>query len=121
MNDRRRNKSPFRGEETGILFPGNIDLMHRPIVETPEGPATVRSITITNDNGNAVLIPTVSAKGYIMSNEEAIQHFRETGQQLGVFKNEKMANRYAEHLHRAQERLLAVRDAYQKTILNGTR
>ncbi len=92
----------------GLLKKGNINLFQRPSVPTPGHPgmhSSVRSITITDDQGHAYLIPTVvrTAKGWrVVSNQKAIQTWRRTGQHLGYFANEAAANSYAGILHRQQ-------------------
>jgi len=84
---------------------GNIDIMHRPRAVGPDGSvSTVRSMSIGVD-GLEYLIPTVSEDGRIMSNEEAIRTFFDTGRHLGAFRSERQANDFAERLHRQQEQL----------------
>lgn len=62
--------------------------------------ATVRTITIGTDQGY-VDIPTV-INGKVVSNNEAIEHYRRTGEHLGIFTNEKDAIDYAQRLHEDQ-------------------
>lgn len=82
---------------------GNIDLNNRPIVKNPDGSiSTVRSISI-NQDGKEILIPTV-INGNVVSNDEAIKHYQQTGQYLGKFDNVNDANNYATQLHNSQER-----------------
>lgn len=69
----------------GAIEPGNMDLSRRPHVKNPEGStSTVRSMGV-NLNGKEYLIPTVSEKGYIMDDDEAIDEFYRTGKHMGVY------------------------------------
>lgn len=87
----------------GMLSNGNINLHNRPSVKNADGSiSTVRSISITDDKNNAILIPTVSDDGKIMSNQDAIKQYKLTGKHLGIFNNEKNANSYAMALHNQQ-------------------
>jgi len=91
----------------GMLKQGNVDLSKRPVVKNPDGTiSTVRSITVTLPDGKAVLIPTVVG-GRVVSNQEAIQHFKQTGEHLGIFKDETTADQYANALHEQQAQVYA--------------
>jgi len=88
-------------QQVGMREQGNIDLNNRPMVKNPDGStSTVRSITVGTDDG-AVLLPTVVG-GKVVSNADAIAHYRKTGEHLGKFDSEDEANSYAERLHKSQ-------------------
>jgi hypothetical protein len=98
---------PDVAANAGLLEPGNIDLLNRPMVTNPDGSiSTVRSISI-NIDGNEVLIPTVAADGSrILTNEEALQQYLSSGQQLGIFDSVAAADSYAQNLHQQQAEAL---------------
>ena len=87
----------------GQIEAGNIDLDNRPVVKNPDGSiSTVRSMS-ANFDGREVLIPTVSDDGRLLSDDEAIALYRQTGRHLGIFDTPESATAYAESLHRDQE------------------
>lgn len=82
----------------GMITPGNIDLVNRPRVNNPDGTySTVRTITAEID-GKTVLLPTV-INGKIVSNDEAIRHYKQTGEHMGIFNSEQSADAYDRELH----------------------
>lgn len=91
------------GSTPGLIAQGNIDLGKRPVVHNADGSiSTVRSMSF-NDGTGEVLIPTVAADGSrILSDREAIQQYRTTGQFLGKFDTPENATAYAERLHEQQ-------------------
>lgn len=92
-------------DDSGPVTPGNIDLTNRPRVKNPDGSiSTVRSLSFGTDEGE-VLVPTVHPEGRIMSDEEAMQRYRDTGEHLGIFKTPEAATKYADQLHKDQEKL----------------
>jgi hypothetical protein len=89
-------------DRTSALEQGNIDLTDRPRVRTKDGSiSTVRSMS-ANIDGKEVLMPTVSRDGRIMSDDEAIDQYRRTGQHLGKFRTPQDADAYARQLHDQQ-------------------
>lgn len=90
----------------GMTQAGNLDLNARPSVKNADGSiSTVRTITVGEDDG-AVLLPTVIGDK-VVSNAEAIAHYKRTGEHLGKFKTEKQADEYAQNLHLQQEKAYA--------------
>ena len=85
-----------------LLEKGNVDLTNRPRVKMDDGNfATIRSMSF-NEDGNEVLVPTISDDGRLLSDDEAIASYRKTGKHLGKFGSVMGANEYAEKLHEDQ-------------------
>ena len=98
-------------DDIGQYGAGNIDLYNRPQYIQPDGSvSTVNSMSI-NEDGVEVLIPTIAydnyGRPYQMTDQEAINHYHQTGEYLGKFNTPQEADAYAEKLHQQQERLYA--------------
>lgn len=93
--------APVTAGPAGLLEPGNIDLSNRPHVRNADGTvSTVRSIS-ANFNGREVLIPTVVGNR-VVSNQEAIDAYKRTGQHLGIFDTPDHADTFAQTLHESE-------------------
>lgn len=95
-----------RASAAGLLTPGNINLFDRPVVKNPDGSvSTVRSMSFQDEqNGPEILIPTVipdaSGKYYVdMQGQPSIDHYRKSGEHLGMFDTPDNATAYAQRLH----------------------
>lgn len=81
------------------IVAGNLPLDVRQQVTNPDGTvSTVRTISVGTENGE-VLIPTV-INGEVVSDEEAIAHYRRTGENFGTFTSTEEATAYAQSLSR---------------------
>ena len=89
-----------RGENVrGMRRKGNIDLTARPIVKNDDGSSsTVRSMSF-EENGEEILVPTVSDDGRIVSQDEAIENYHKTGKHMGTFDTPDNATAYADAVH----------------------
>lgn len=84
----------------GILEVGNVNLVDRPAIPTPDkGYQTVYTMTAGIDNGKTALLPTV-IEGKQYSPKEAFNHFKKTGEHLGIFKSQEHADAFDEQLHK---------------------
>lgn len=83
----------------GILEVGNVNLIDRPEIPTPDkGRQTVFTMTAGIDDGKTALLPTV-IEGKQYTPKEAFEHFKKTGEHMGIFENEESANAFDKQLH----------------------
>lgn len=95
----------LNGDFPGMIRTGNIDIANRPTVKLPDGrTATVFSKSFNLD-GKEVLLPTVSKDGKLWTDQEAVDNYRKTGENLGVFDSPEAASRYAHALHEQQDEM----------------
>jgi hypothetical protein len=105
----RRQAEPYLLEPgaAGMIESGNIDLSYRPQVRNtlPDegGYSTIRSLGFQDKDGNEVLVPTV-INGKIVSDDEAIKHYYQSGQFLGKFKTPEASTAFAKRLHEVEEK-----------------
>lgn len=93
-----RNPQVSGVTHAGMLMPGNIDLDNRPEVKNADGThSTVDTITIER-NGKTILIPQIVG-GKRLSKEEAIKHYKDTNEHMGVFRDQASADAYDKELH----------------------
>lgn len=100
----RSDLPPISQPKTKDYGAGNIDLNNRPIINNPDGSkSTVYSMTFTNDDGSALLLPGVRAGlDRKMTPQEAMAWYQKTGEYLGKFKTDAEAEAYANTLHEDQ-------------------
>lgn len=84
---------------------GNIDLKNRPVVKNADGTiSTVRSMSFRMGN-TEILVPTVSDDGKILTENEAIKRYLDTGKHLGKFRTAEEATTFAKQLHNEQDKM----------------
>jgi hypothetical protein len=89
-------------DTTGRWGEGNIDLNNRKVVHNPDGTISTDLSFSINVDGKEVLIPQV-VDGRIVSEDEAIDHYFETGEYFGIFDTVEEADEYAWILHNRDE------------------
>jgi hypothetical protein len=96
--------TPSATTSPGLLSPGNIDLNNRPVVKNKDGTiSTVRSMSF-EENGKEILVPTVSDSGTIMSDQQAIDQYHQSGKHLGIFGSVQAADSAAQAIHNQQDK-----------------
>ena len=92
----------MRGE-SDVIEPGNIDVTKQPIVRNPDGTvSTVKSFSREID-GQEVLLPTITPEGEKISQDEAVDRYKRTGEHLGKFRSSEAADAFAEALHESED------------------
>lgn len=86
----------------GMTQAGNIDVNRRPVVRNSDGTISTISSISANIDGAEVLLPTISPDGKRLTDKEAIERFRQTGEHLGKFASPKAADAYARDLSERQ-------------------
>ena len=97
----------------GLLSPGNIDILERAKLSVPNplvgGNSSVYSTSVNFGDGE-VLIPRVIPDGkggwtvdVTERADQAVEHYKKTGEHLGVFKTPAEATAYGDILHKQQE------------------
>ncbi len=84
------------------VVPGNIDLNNRIVIWNGDGTYSTEISFSVEIDGLEVLLPLI-VDGKLVSEEEAIQHFFETGEHLGMFASVEECDAYAVELHLRQE------------------
>jgi len=99
-------------------YQGNIDLAKRPVVHNADGSiSTELSFSFSPDRNTEILIPrVVNGKVLPEDNKLAIQHFFDTGEHLGAFRNDEPGftysklSKYANDIHLNQEKRYTSKD-----------
>ena len=100
---------PTLTEHPGLLEAGNIDINSRPSVPNPLGGNSSVYSTSVNFGDGEILIPRVIPDGNgdwtvdVSKNaDQAVAHYKKTGEHLGRFKTVDDANNYSDILHLQQ-------------------
>ena len=100
---RMMNIAAEQGIDIGMIEAGTIDPDRRRVLKNMDGSiSTERSFSIGTDKGEAVIPQIVGGK--LVSEDEAINHYRETGEHLGIFATPEQATNFAHRFHERQEK-----------------
>ncbi len=81
-----------------MVKPGTINLTNRPIYHWPNGQISSEiSFSRGTDDGE-VLVPRI-VNGKVLSEDQAWDHYKQTGQHMGIFDTPEHADAYAEQVH----------------------
>lgn len=83
----------------GILEVGNVNLIDRPQLPKPDkGYQTAYTMTAGIEDGKIALLPTV-IEGKQYTPKEAFEHFKKTGEHMGIFSSREHADAFDKQLH----------------------
>ena len=100
-----KSEPPKTNESQGLVTPGNIDLSKRKVVENADGSfSTVKSASFEFE-GKHVLVPTLDPEGNHMTDDQAVERYRKTGEHLGIYNSEAAATAAAKKISKGQEAL----------------
>jgi len=85
----------------GLVEQGNIDTSKRKVLKNPDGSFSTESSFSIGIDGGEVLLPSV-VNGVRLSTDDAVKHYKKTGEHLGVFSTPQDADAYAQKLHELQ-------------------
>lgn len=88
------NVAPFE-------YQGNIDLDNRPVVTNEDGSISTELSIVIEEDGQYIIIPTV-VNGKVVSDDEAVKHYHETGENHGKYKSVTEAVRKSQEISREQ-------------------
>jgi len=92
----------------GLVEPGNIKLVGRPLIDMPGGQVGSEYSVSFNQDGKEVLIPTIY-DGKQHNPREAWGHYLKTGEHLGKYSNPTDADKAAEAIHNRENAVLEAR------------
>ena len=98
----------------GLVEPGNLDIDNRQVVQNQDGSISTELSFSREDNGQEVLVPQV-VNGKILSQEQAWDHYKRTGEHLGKFSSPEAADKYAQALHDRQDKAYGTNFAATET------
>ena len=119
--DKMLTPSASRQAKYGL---GNIDLTNRPIYKNDDGSiSTVRSMSFGED-GKEILVPTIAfdknGNPTLLTDQQAIDRYHQTGEFLGKFDTIEQANKYAQDLHKQQENYYSPKSAPNTPVAKGS-
>lgn len=102
--------------QKGLVNQGSLDVNSLiAVVNNEDGSvSTVKTIGV-NIDGLETVIPTVHKDGHIMSEKEAVEHFKKTGENFGQFNSVEDATRFSLSLHDRQK------EVYDKQVEEAKR
>lgn len=96
----------FYGGLPKALKDPTLDFEIRNRVTNPDGSVSTIKTMSFNDGTGEILIPTV-VENRLLSEEDAIRHYEETGESFGTYGSVEDADKMAQYLHLLHEQKLA--------------
>lgn len=83
----------------GMTSPGTIPLSELSVIESGKGIFSPIPTQVINQNGNSILIPLV-VDGKELIPQEAVDYYKKSGRNLGIFNNKDNADKFEQALNR---------------------
>ena len=110
-----KSKAIFGPRPSGLITPGTLDWTNRPVIQNADGShSTDYSVSMADDKGHEVLVPTVVNGKFLTPDgkkpqegspaekemfKQAWANYQKTGGHFGIFDNAQNADAYAGRLH----------------------
>lgn len=108
-------------ENDGFKYKGTIDLNARPVYRNKDGSVSTEVSKTFEIGGKHIILPTITTengKRVDLTDDQAVELFRETGLHLGIYDSGAEAEKAAQKIHERGEKGVDLRDIVGDTAYN---